>query len=252
MEALGASPEGRVGFVLTPDDPYTVADLDGCRDPETGDLQAWALEVVEALDSYTEVSPSGRGLHVWLRGELPGQRRRSGGVELYDRARYVTVTGQALPGYERGEIAERGPQLAALYRRLFGEPEASAPPAEYSAPNSLPDGSAGDGELLGRAMRVAWFPAVWGGDDSHYGGDPSKGDYWVCRALALYGRDPAQIERVARSSPRAARAKSERADYWPRTVEAALRHTPPRRPGAPPHCAYPGWGVLGVSRGCSG
>ncbi|MDP9350096.1 MAG: hypothetical protein M3P51_00905, partial [Chloroflexota bacterium] len=173
--ALSASPEGRVGFVLTAGDPYAVADLDGCRDPGTGELEAWARGVVEALDSYTEISPSGRGLHVWVRGELPGLRRRGGGVELYDRARYVTVTGEALPGYEHREIAERGAELAALYRRLFGEPQASTQPAQYSAWNTAPAGSAGDGDLLGRAMRVSWFPAVWGGDDSHYGGDPSKG-----------------------------------------------------------------------------
>jgi primase-polymerase (primpol)-like protein len=247
-EALEASSEGRVGFVLTAGDPYAVVDLDGCRDPDTGELAAWAREVVEALDSYTEISPSGRGLHVWVRGVLPGQRRRSGGVELYDQARYVTVTGQALPGYGGRGIAERGSELAALYRRLFGVPEASAPPAQYPGPNTPPTEIPGDGELLGRAMRVAWFPAVWGGDDSHYGGDPSKGDYWVCRALALYSRDPAQIERLARSSPRAARAKSERADYWPRTVEAALRHTPPRRPGAPPTVHTRG-GVSLESRG---
>ncbi len=238
--ALEASPEGRVGFVLTPGDPYAVADLDGCRDPGTGELEAWAREVVELLDSYTEISPSGKGLHVWVRGELPGDRRRSGKLELYDRARYVTVTGEALPGYEGRGIAERGAQLAALYRRLFGEPEASPPSPEYSARTGPPVGSAGDGELLGRAMRVSWFPAVWGGDDSHYGGDPSKGDYWVCRALALYGRDPAQIERLARSSPRAARAKSERPDYWPRTVAAALHHTPRRRTDSPPPVHTPG------------
>jgi len=251
--ALEASPEGRVGFVLTPDDPYAVADLDGCRDPETGELEVWAREGVELLDSYTEISPSGKGLHVWVRGVLPGLRRRGGGVELYDRARYVTVTGQALPGYEGRGIAERGEELAALYRRLFGEPEASILPPDRSAPSAPPTEIVGDDRLLGWAMRVAWFPAVWGGDDSYYGGDPSKGDYWVCRALALYSRDAAQIERVARSSPRAARAKSERPDYWPRTVAAALRATPPRRTVAPPPVHTPRTShsdVLRCAQGC--
>jgi hypothetical protein len=79
--------------------------------------------------------------------------------ELYDRARYVTVTGEALPGHDRAEIAERGPQLAQLYRRLFPHPEAP-PPADYSAGNSPAGEVAGDDELLGRAMRVRWFPAV--------------------------------------------------------------------------------------------
>ncbi len=44
------------------------------------------MKIVELLDSYTEVSPSGRGLHVWVRGKVPGDRRRRGKLEMYDSA----------------------------------------------------------------------------------------------------------------------------------------------------------------------
>lgn len=71
----------------------------------------------------------------------------------------------------------------------------------------------------------------------------------MCRALALYGRDAGQIERLARSSPR---AKSERADYWPPTVAAALRDTPRRRPGAPPTVHTPRGSFSGVLGGAQG
>jgi putative DNA primase/helicase len=55
-----------VGFVLGPDDPFTAIDLDACRDPETGELEGWAQDLVDGFDSYTEVlRPGPRGLWCW-------------------------------------------------------------------------------------------------------------------------------------------------------------------------------------------
>jgi putative DNA primase/helicase len=53
-----------VGFVFTPEDPYTGIDLDHVRDPETGLVSPEAWDIVRALDSYTEWSVSGTGLHI--------------------------------------------------------------------------------------------------------------------------------------------------------------------------------------------
>src|ERR1039458_8821263 len=67
-----------VGFVFTDSDPYSGIDLDDCRDPQTGEMQPWACEIVQALQSYTEISPSQRGVKVWVRGKLAaGQRNRT-------------------------------------------------------------------------------------------------------------------------------------------------------------------------------
>jgi primase-polymerase (primpol)-like protein len=81
-----------LGFVFVPETPIVGVDLDDCRDPATGELDSWARDIVERLDSYTEVSPSGRGIHVLLEGELPPGRNRRGAVEMYDTARFFTVT----------------------------------------------------------------------------------------------------------------------------------------------------------------
>ena len=73
-EAARASKEhGRdgVGFVFTEEDPYAGIDLDKCRDPESGEIEEWARELIEHLDSYTELSPSGSGVHVLLKSKLP-------------------------------------------------------------------------------------------------------------------------------------------------------------------------------------
>lgn len=99
-----------VGFVFSPDDPYVGVDLDGAIDAETGDLHGWALDIVRELDSYTELSPSRLGVHIIVKGALPrnGAKSREGDakVEVYQQARYFTVTGLRLP-WSPDEIRER-------------------------------------------------------------------------------------------------------------------------------------------------
>ncbi|QLC35648.1 hypothetical protein EFA46_015420 (plasmid) [Halarchaeum sp. CBA1220] len=85
-----------LGFVFTDDVSITGVDLDKCRDPETGALEEWALDIIDRLDSYTEVSPSGTGVHILVGGELTAGGNRRGRVEMYDSDRYFTVTGAHL------------------------------------------------------------------------------------------------------------------------------------------------------------
>ena len=74
--ALDAGYLDGLGFVFTVDDPYVFVDLDHCRDPQTGTIDDWALAVVRRLNSYTEISPSGTGLRIFLRAVLPSSGRR--------------------------------------------------------------------------------------------------------------------------------------------------------------------------------
>jgi len=104
-----------VGFVFTENDPIVGVDLDDCRDPQTGDVDAEALDIIDRLDSYTEISPSGTGYHVLIKGGLPEGRNRRGHIELYDRARFFTVTGDHVQ--ERpSHIARRQDALVAIHR----------------------------------------------------------------------------------------------------------------------------------------
>ncbi len=102
-DALAAWAAGRydgIGFVFSADDPYTGVDLDHVRDADTGVVQPWALDIVRRLDSYTEISPSGGGLHVIVRAQVPRGRKKFPqlGAEMYDRARYFTMTGNVFAG----------------------------------------------------------------------------------------------------------------------------------------------------------
>src|SRR5262249_61699076 len=58
---LGVPDEGP-GFVFTKSDPYCGIDLDDCRDPETGNIDAWALKIIRQVPTYWEVSVSGHGV----------------------------------------------------------------------------------------------------------------------------------------------------------------------------------------------
>jgi len=235
-EAVGRHLHEGVGFVLDAGDPYVGVDLDGCRHPETGGLEGWATEIVELLDSYTEVSPSGTGVHVVARGALPpGGRRRAGRVEMYDAGRYLAWTGDVLGG--RGELADRGAELGELYRRVFGEPEpdppAGAPPHPPASTHAPAGGEVGDGELLARALADPRTAALWGGDTSGYGGNHSDADLALCSRLAKYTRDADRLDRLFRRSG-LYRPKWERADYRGRTLARALGGGPRDAGGSTP------------------
>ena len=90
-----------IGFVLT-NTKIAAVDLDKCRDPETGYVDAWAQAILDAApNTYQEVTVSGSGLRIIGTATGPEAHRRfsidgreGAGVEVYRRAvRYVTISG---------------------------------------------------------------------------------------------------------------------------------------------------------------
>lgn len=83
-------------------EPYVGLDLDHVRTTSDGVIEPWAANIIKELDSYTEISPSGTGVHIWLRGSLPIARsldkwgHHVGRVEIYSDTRFLTVTGGVL------------------------------------------------------------------------------------------------------------------------------------------------------------
>ncbi|MDQ3695453.1 MAG: phage/plasmid primase, P4 family [Chloroflexota bacterium] len=184
-----------VGYVFAEDDPFTGVDLDGCRDPLTERIEPWAAEIIEALNSYTELSPSGTGVHIIVRAVKPAGRNRRGPIELYDQKRFFTMTGNRLPGTP-GTIEHRQDALGAFYQRMFG-PE--------PAPRSTPVGGASrltDDEVLEK-LRTAKnndkFLRLWAGDTGG-SGSASEADAALCSQLMFYTDDPGQIDRLFRRS----------------------------------------------------
>ena len=93
-----------IGYALNRD--YVCIDMDGCVD-ERGQIGAAAVDLVNLLPkTYTEISASGRGLHLFGRGAL-SRNRRSDAVEAYGHNRFIVVTGQVHDG--RGDLANVTP-----------------------------------------------------------------------------------------------------------------------------------------------
>lgn len=92
-----------VGFVFAKDDPFTGIDLDDCID-DAGVIGPEAMAIINGAGSYAEISPSGHGVKIFVLGTKT-REVSSGGpfsgmskVEVYDRGRYFTVTGNRVPG----------------------------------------------------------------------------------------------------------------------------------------------------------
>jgi putative DNA primase/helicase len=93
LEAYEHSECAGLGFMFSSADPYTGVDLDGCVN-ENGEIAGWALEIACYLDGYTELSATGTGLHIIVRGDVPN--RRKGDIEVYSSKRFFTVTGHVV------------------------------------------------------------------------------------------------------------------------------------------------------------
>jgi len=184
-----------IGFVFT-ETGLSGIDLDKCRNPETGQVEQWAVDIVDRLKSYTEISPSGSGLHIIAQGKLPGPGRKSGHLELYDTGRYFTITGNTLPG-EYGEINNRQKEVNEFYQEHFkGKP---ASPREVKGMSPTRE----DDLLITQASMAAngeKFSDLMNGNWQKYYSSQSEGDLSLCNELAFWTQDPKQIDRILRTS----------------------------------------------------
>lgn len=94
-----------IGFALSKDSGLVGIDFDEARDQTTGNPKPWAKNLIEALASYTEVSPSRRGFKTLVKGILPGPGHHGEELGLFNHARYFCITGNLLNGHK--EIHDR-------------------------------------------------------------------------------------------------------------------------------------------------
>lgn len=192
-----------IGFVFHEADPYAGIDLDESvvSNEDGRALTAFAARVVAELGSYAEVSPSGTGIKIIVRAALPpGSRRRDNPppkVEMYDAARFFTVTGRRWAGTpDTAEACQA--KVEALHAEIFPAPSAEKKRGRPAKPSEdLPQN---DGDLLTLAYQATNGPkiqALYSGDTSAYNGDRSAADLALCSLLAFYtGDDSGRLHRL--------------------------------------------------------
>ena len=206
---------GGIGFEFSEEAPFCGIDLDHVRDADTGELVVpWAREVVDALDTYTEVSPSGTGLHLIARARKPGdgsKRANPDGTafEMYDHGRYFRMTGEVFEGH--GAIGDRQGAVSEAHARWIGRPRDAGrgdalewggeAVAATGAPGSVTASLSAE-EAMERMRRSGKWPEIsrlWDGDTSGCGGDNSAADMALCNHLAYFcDRDEAAMDELFR------------------------------------------------------
>lgn len=188
-----------LGFMFG-NSPFFGVDLDDIykelHDYIKGDMNIVG-EFVDTLQSYTELSPSGAGIHIICRGTLPPGYRHKAPVEMYESGRFFTVTGKRFGNYT--EIRENTEQIKPLHEKYLGGN--SSEPAERlkpSAPLSLSISEIL--EMAQKAKNGEKFKKLYGGN---YEGYPSQSeaDMALCNMLAFWTRrNPEMMDTIFRQS----------------------------------------------------
>lgn len=191
-----------IGFVFTKEDPYSVIDLDDKDyDPATPEQKERHKRILEAFDTYTERSISGKGFHIIARGWIGAGLKRDK-TEVYSHSRYMIMTGDVVrnsPITDQQDLLER---MAAEMRPSSNEL------AELDEKDEL----ISDAELVDRALYAAngekflhLSNGLW--KDMGYPSQ-SEADYAFLAILAFYSPSNEQVRRIFRMSPLGKRDKA--------------------------------------------
>ena len=220
-----------IGYVFTEASGVIGVDIDHCIDEE-GNLNFIARAIVEQYPTYTEISPSGIGLHLFYHGtEMPGKGNKNSttGVEMYASARYFTMTGNQFPGSpdDIRDGAEALPWIHAAYIAK-AKKEKKAKKAKTRSIQLT------DEELMEKAKASENgedFAALYDGQWEGKYGSQSEADMSLCCSLAFWsGKNHDQMDRLFRQS----KLFREKWDvvhdaagltYGEKTIAAAIEHT---------------------------
>ena len=204
-----AGDAGGIGFMFA--NGYAGIDLDDVI-LAGGTLKLFADEVVHIMDSYTEFSPSGKGLHILFRLNAPlsefGAFRRNDklGIEMYDCGRYFTITGRV---YGKAKpVAERTEQARKIYNEYLLQPRdknVKKPPLHSPERAGIYEPDVPSDDLLLEKMfnsqHGTEIRALFGGDISSYANDDSRADLALCSYLAFWtNNDTSRIDCLFRQS----------------------------------------------------
>lgn len=209
-----------IGFILQETDPYCCIDLD-VKDhenwPDRPDLWTTPEEferykkIIASFDSYTETSMSGKGVHIWLKGEI-GQGCRRDGVEIYSQERFIICTGNA---FNIKPIQYNQHLLDALVSDIRrGQ--------AYNTEMEEIEQEISDADLYDMACNAAngdKFQALCNGEWEELGyPTQSEADYALMSMICFYSKSNEQCRRVFRCTELGRREKAIRNDYLNYTI----------------------------------
>ena len=184
-------------------------DLEGNYPMTEEDFKVLTDEFVTTLNSYSEYSQSGKGVHIICKGSLPEGARRKGSVEMYDNGRFFAFTGNVI---NNTLINERSVEVVPLWEKYINveKPKFEAKESSYYKPSTVNRGyyeelDLSDEEIIDIALNSnsgdTFYKYYHDGDISMNNNDNSSADMSFCNMLAFWcNKDKAQMDRIFRNS----------------------------------------------------
>ena len=207
-----------IGFMFA-GSGITGIDIDHCI--ENGQISGQAQKIIKQCNSYTEKSPSGTGIHIYVKGTIPKGFKTE--IEMYNKGRYFTVTGDKLNSQN---VEPQQTALDKLHKQYAKE-------VINNPDNPLFWGEEGNDPLLKPYKEIslqrafdskngAKIKALYDGDMSDYGNDHSDADLALCNHLAFWlDKDYSRIDQSFKNS-QLYREKWDRQDYKDWTINKAI------------------------------
>jgi hypothetical protein len=178
-------------------DEYCGFDFDNKRNPITGNIEQKTWREIQALNSYTEVSPSGKGVKLLCKANLPRGGHHKNGIGVFTQGRYFCITGGLIHGVS-GKIESRQEQVDIFARKHFPEDF-----EEKEKPQAQPQSTIEDNELIKKILNAKngeKFKTLWQGDHNGYPSQ-SEADSALCTILAFWTKkDAFQVDHLFRQS----------------------------------------------------
>lgn len=213
VEAVGKYKLSGIGFMFSKEDPYIGIDIDNCIG-SNGDLSEQAKDIINLINSYTEKSVSGSGVHILCKGKIPCSRKdNKTGIEVYDSSRFFVVTGDILED-SITKIENRTEEVERFYNKYFpskikkediNPKYQQIPIQQIQLASSIKNASNSKYEdALERAFKSrngSKIQALFNGDLTEYNGDHSAADMAMANYLAFYtNKDSVEMDNLIRNS----------------------------------------------------
>lgn len=217
-----------IGLVITPelnltcidiDDPYKLKPDGTPKFDNPEELLERQKNIVKTFNSYQEISPSGKGLHIWIKGSVPTGRDKCS-IGLYPNSRFMTFTGNV---YNNAPIREYNGLLYQLWAEL-GDPKNPKDLSEEE-PERQSDSEIFD--AASNASNSELFFDLWEGNWQRHYPSQSEADYALINILGFYSRNGTQIRRMFRASALGVRKKAQRDKYIDDMVGKSFDNKPP-------------------------
>jgi primase-polymerase (primpol)-like protein len=178
---------------------FILIDIDHCISAD-GTVSELATTIIQKADSYTEISPSGKGIHIFAGGHLV-QSKKTEKAEIYGHSRYFTFTGDI---YNNKKIFRvLSPQdITEIYKMIAD----TGPAIDIRPMNDTPQGTCTmqPDEILnkiGGSKNGEKILALYNGETDNHGNNASRADMALCCHLAFWcSRDAGMIDRIFRTS----------------------------------------------------